>query len=405
MFNYNFTAVDQQGKQHKGSRQAESKGKLRELLAVEGLLALKVDLVGDKKFSPSHPIFTPKVKADDLMLFTRQFGILLKTGVPILQALSVLELQVKSPTLSNVISEIRDSIRKGMKISESMQQHPAIFNDLYCALIKAGEQSGALDKVLPRLSHMIAHDQAVKKDVASALRYPMMVVAFLGLAFIVVLTFVMPRMTSMFTKANVKLPLPTRVCITLGDWLQVAWPWLLGGSIVLYLVLKFGRWVEKGRYHFDLLLLNIPYVNDLILKSVMCRFSSIFAILISSGIPVLQGLVIMQNVVGNRVISRELEQVHDKVEEGSSIAMAISKSPYFTGVISSMIGIGEQSSALDELLPEVADFYDDELKYSINKLTDILPVILTLVMAGVVGFFVAAVFLPLFGMSKIAGGM
>ncbi len=356
-------------------------------------------------FGVAQKEFFSKVKNRDIIIFTRQLSVLLKSGLPILEALGICSRQSLSHNLANIINGLQIEIKNGKSLSQALSQHPTVFNNIYCSLVKAGEETGALDAILNQLSQMIAYEEEVKKELKSALRYPTAVLFFLIGAFFIILTFVIPKMSNHFSKAGVELPLPTRICISLNNLISNHWfVFTLTAALLLALFIWFKR-TPKGRYVYDKTILKIPYFGELITQSTMYRFSYIYSILSRSGISVLKSMDILSEVVGNTAVARDFIEIKNGVEEGVSVSSMIKQSPCFTEMMGSMIAVGERTGDMDKLLAEAADFYNVEMKYAIKRLTDVLPVVLTVIMAIMVGFFVLAIYLPLFEMSKVAGGM
>lgn len=400
---YKYTVVNSQGKRLQGVLTADNKNEAREELILQDYVVLELEETDDPVFR--RQLFSFGVPAQELVFMTRQLSALLRAGVPILQAIKVCESQSQSHRLRIVLAEVQEDIRRGLSLSQALRKHSQVFDEVMLALIGAGEKGGALDQVLIRVSKMIQYELEVKKQIKSALRYPMVVLGFLVGAFFIILTYVMPRIIDLFASSNVELPWPTRACITMNTALH-DYPLLIAIGLVvpvtaLYLWIK----TPAGKYFKDGLLLNIPYLGDLLLKGTLSRFAYIFSILSHSGVAMLTSMDILADVVQNMRIERALNLAKSRIEEGETMSVALQDSPYFNDLIISMISVGEQTGSLEEMMEEISSFYEEELKYSISKFTDVLPVFITVGMAIMVGFFVAAVFLPMFDMARLAGGM
>ncbi|MCP4760672.1 MAG: type II secretion system F family protein, partial [archaeon] len=276
-----------------------------------------------------------------------------------------------------------------------------VFSPLYCAMIKAGESSGSLPDVLERLIYIIDHEHKVKSEVKAAMRYPAIVVCCLVVAFFVLLTFVIPKFIAIFEHANIALPLPTKICMLMYNILDHYGLLLLTGVIVLIIALVKIVQTETGRYIYDRLLMDIPLVGHLILKSAMSRFASIFSILQSSGITVLESMEILSDTIGNAAITREFIKVKELLTEGHGISQPLSQAKYFTPMVINMVAIGEESGNLDDMLLEIAVHYDAEVEYSTKGLSETIGPILTIGLAVVVGFFALAIFLPMWDLTKM----
>jgi type IV pilus assembly protein PilC len=267
-------------------------------------------------------------------------------------------------------------------------------------MIRAGEASGELPEVLSRLSYIMEHEYKVKSDVRSALQYPLIVLVFLFIAFLVLLTFVIPRFATIFEKAGIDLPIPTQICIMLYHFLFHYWYliaiFFLGFAGLLY---YFG--VEKGRYVRDHLLTRLPLIGPLFIKAAMSRFASIFAILQFSGVGVLESLRILSKTIGNVAIAKELDAVREQIAQGSTIAGPLKSAKYFTPMTVHMIGVGEASGNLDEMLREVSNHYDSEVAYAMDRLSEAIGPLLTILLAALVGFFALAIFLPMWDLAQV----
>jgi type IV pilus assembly protein PilC len=316
--------------------------------------------------------------------------------------LQTLERQTESRRLQAIIAAISVDVREGMSLHAAFQKHPEAFSKLYCSVLQAGEKSGALPDVLDRLIYIMEHENKIASDVKSALRYPLMVLGILGVAFFVLLVFVVPQFVQMFQSRGLVLPLPTRISLAvhhlLVSYWMVAAPVFVGAVL---LIVFYGR-TDQGRYVRDHLVLRVPVFGNLIVKSIMSRFASIFSILQFSGVPVLESLDLLSGAIGNEAVSREFEKIQIDISNGSSIAAPLRKARYFTPMVINMVAIGERSENLDELLRDVAVHYDSEVEYAMEAITESISPMLTIGMAGVVAFFALAIYLPMWDMAQIA---
>jgi type IV pilus assembly protein PilC len=269
-------------------------------------------------------------------------------------------------------------------------------------MLKAGEASGSLSDVLERLIYILEHEHKVKSDIKSACRYPIMVLGMLGLAFLILLTFVVPKFAVMFEEAGIDLPIPTRICMLMYAGLSNFWYLILAALVGVGAFLFISLRTPHGQYVRDQLLMRLPVIGPLFVKSAMSRFSSIFAILQASGVSVLNSIDILCETIGNAAISHEFTRVRSQLVEGKGIAAPLRAARYFTPLVVNMAAIGEESGSLDEMLREVASHYDMEVEYATRKLTDMITPALTLGLAGVVGFFALAIYLPMWDMAKMA---
>ena len=405
MPNYSYQAINESGKNVTGMLEAESVDAATSIILGRGLIPSKLSQArvtsGDDWWTKIKSIGAA-IKVSDLIIFTKQFRSMLGAGVPILRLLQVLELQTESQVLKDAITKVGYDIRQGSSISEAFEKYPKIFSPLYCSMVKAGEVSGNVPGVLDRLIYIIEHEAKLKSDIKSALRYPMIVVIALGIAFIILLTFVVPQFASIFSKSGIDLPLPTKVAMLLHSYLKSYWYLILTAIAITIFGLSSYFKTENGRLMRDTFLLELPILGPLFKKAALSRFASIFAILQTSGVPVMQSLGILSITIGNAAISRDFDYVRDRIEEGAGISAPLKSAKYFTPMVVDMIAIGEESGNLDEMLREITKHYDDEVEYAVKGLADAIGPILIIGLAAVVGFFALAIFMPIWDLTKLA---
>ena len=404
MPNYNYQAINENGKNVTGTLEAESMDVANAIIFSRGLIPSKLSQLkgntGNDLWSKIKSI-TGAVKVTDLIIFTKQFRSMLGAGVPILRLLQVLELQTESTALKVAIAKIVQDIREGSSISEAFEKYPKIFSSLYCSMIKAGEVSGNLPGILDRLIYIIDHDAKVKSDIKSALRYPMIVLLALAAAFIGLLTFIVPKFAANFSREGLDLPWPTKIAMLLSSFINSYWLVIL----VVVAVIVFGLYsyfkTENGRFTRDTFLLELPIVGPLLQKAALSRFASIFAILQTSGVPVIQSLSILSAIIGNAAISRDFDYIRDRIVEGAGISAPLKSAKYFTPMVVDMIAIGEESGNIDEMLREITKHYDDEVEYAVKGLSDAIGPILIIGLAAVIGFFALAIYMPMWDLMQI----
>ena len=406
MANYVYKAINENGKTVSGVMEADSADMVNSILSSQKLTPSKIILesnsAGGNIFSRIRLRLEGSVKVSDLILFTKQFRSMLKAGVPILRLLQVLDTQTKSKVIKDAIPTLIQDIRQGSSLFEAMEKHPRIFSSLYRNMIRAGEISGSIPDVLERLIYIIEHDAKVKSDIKAALRYPQIVVIALGIAFVILLTFVVPIFANLFSKAGLTLPLPTKIAMLLYSILMNYWYLMIAGTVIIVFSLAAYFKTDRGKLARDSFLLEIPIIGPLLKKSAMSRFASIFAILQTSGVPIMQSLTILSEVIGNVAISEAFDHVREGIEEGQGISAPLKTAKYFTPMVIDMIAIGEESGNIDEMLNEITKHYDDEVAYAVKGLTDAIGPILIVGLAAVVGFFALAIFLPMWDLTKLA---
>ena len=405
MPNYSYQAINEIGKNVTGTLEAESVDVANSIILARGLIPSKLSPVKitnvDDWWSRIKSLIDT-VKVMDLIIFTKQFRSMLGAGVPILRLLQILELQTENQGLKEAIAKIVQDIRQGSSISEAFEKYPKIFSPLYCSMLKAGEISGNVPGVLDRLIYIIEHEAKIKSDIKSALRYPMIILIALAIAFVILLTFVVPSFASMFSKSGLVLPMPTKVAMLLSGYLKNYWYVILTFMAIIIFGLSAYFKTDNGRFMRDAFLLELPILGPLFKKAALSRFASIFAILQTSGVPVMQALTILSETIGNAAISRDFDYVRDRVEEGAGISTPLKSTKYFTPMVVDMIAIGEETGNIDEMLREISKHYDDEVEYSVKGLSEAIGPILIVGLAAIVGFFALAIFMPMWDLTQMA---
>ncbi len=354
--------------------------------------------VAPKAKSGGIQIFERKtVSGKVLMIFTRQLATLIDAGLPLLRGLTVLAKQEKDLVLRNTINSLADAVQGGSTFSESMAQHPRIFNKLYINMVKAGELGGVLELVLQRLAEFQEKAQKIKNKVVSAMAYPVIVLLIAVLIMVFLLAFIVPRFEAIFKDMLGNKPLPdiTRAVIGASNLVKSNWLMLIGGVVVLVVIFKFIARNPSGRQFLDKVALKLPLFGDLSRKSSISRFSRTLGTLVTSGVPILQALNITRETAGNAVVADAVTKVHDAVKEGESIVQPLEASGVFPPMVISMVDVGEETGQLPEMLLKIAEVYDDEVDNAVEGLTSLLEPIMIVLLALIVGTIVIALFMPL----------
>jgi len=404
MANYVYSAINQMGKTVTDSVEAESEEIVNSMLAARNLIPVRIvrqDKSGFSLSSLSSLRFGAAVKTKDLILFTKQFRSMMQAGVPIIRLMQVLVSQTQDKVLKKVATEISQDIKDGMTLYTAMKKHPSVFSPLYLSMINAGEISGSVPEILERLIDIVEHEAKIKKDIKSALQYPIIVVIALVIAFVVLLTFVIPKFVAIFAKAGIALPLPTKIAMIMYQGPANYWHILLGGIIALVVFLRYYIKTPAGRYTLDTFLLKMPLFGSLFQKAAMSRFAAIFAIMQASGVPVMRTMEVVSDTIGNTAISREFDNVRDKIQEGQGISGPLRSAKHFTPMVVDMVAIGEESDNIEEMMRQVSLHYDDEVQYAVKGLADSIGPILMVGLAAVVGFFALAIFMPMWDLTKM----
>ncbi len=405
MPNYSYEAINESGVSVTGSIDAESMDTAKNLLSSRGLIPAKVTIQTTAHASTPVATFMDRlipIKMTELILFTKQFRTMLRAGVPMMTLLHTLETQTEDMRLRRIVTTISQDVSSGSSLYDAFRKYPRTFPPLYCSMVRAGEASGALPEVMGRLIYIMDHEHKLKSDIRSAMQYPFIVLSFLAVAFFVLLTYVIPKFATIFERAGIELPLLTRICLIMynfmADYWIIALTLLVTGTSFLFYYFK----TSQGRVVRDRLLLSLPVLGPVFIKAAMSRFASIFSILQASGVAVLDSMNILSSTINNAAISQEFNQITDRLEEGRGISGPLRKSRYFTPLVINMTAIGEESGNMEAMLDDIASHYDDELEYAMKRMSDAIGPLLTIGLAFVVGFFALAIYMPMWDLTKMA---
>jgi type II secretory pathway component PulF len=405
MSSFSYQAIDESGSRVSGTIEAESVQSASALLASRGLIPSRVtEEKAGFRLSSARGTRSRKgsVKPAELILFTKQFRSMFRAGIPLMRLLEVIAAQTQNSTLKSALEIMSQDIKQGSTISDAMEKFPSIFSPLYQSMIRAAEASGNISDVLDRLIYIIDHEAKIRSDIKSALQYPIMVLVALVGAFFFLLTFVIPNFVSLFSRAGMTLPVPTQIAMNLYKFLSSYWYVLIGGAVLLFFTLRTYLRTEAGKYVRDELFLRIPVIGELFQKAAMSRFASIFSILQASGVPIMDTMRILSGTIGNRAIASEFDRVRDRIKEGQRISATLQSAKHFTPMVIDMIAVGEESGNLNEMLREIYIHYDDEVGFTVKRLSEVIGPVLVVCLAAVVGFFALAIFMPMWDMTKMA---
>lgn len=410
---YEYKGYDSKGKSVKGLRDADGVKTLRMLLRREGILPTLV-----KETTGGFGISQPKnrqgvlsrevrfkqlfqrISVEALGVSTRQLATLLQAGVPMVDALNALIDQIENQNLKRVYSEVKADVNEGASLAEAMSKHKC-FTSIYVNMVRAGETSGALEVVLERLAEFMESQAQLKSRVIGAMLYPSVMVGIGGIVMILMLTTVVPKISQVFVHAKMQLPLMTRILIGVSTLLTKFW-WLVLALVGLGIFL-FIRWKKspKGRAKWDRFRLNVPVFGPIMQMISVARFSRTLSTLLASGVPLLNSLQIVRNVVANDVLEKAIDNVRDAVREGEDIATPLKRSGCFPPMVTHMIAIGEKSGQLETMLTRVAGAYEQQVQIRVSMLTSLLEPIMIVAMGGSVGFIVFAILTPIMQMSQL----
>ncbi len=398
MAKYMYKALDREGIFVQGDIEAESLDAAAKRLEASGYLPVSIKEEKEKFSLSNFFLNLTRIKPDDLIFFTRQLQTVIRSGIPLLSGLSSLEQQTENPLLKKVIGDILKDVDAGKSLSEALKKHPKIFSELYINMVEAGEVSGALDEVLDRLATLLEYDLKTKEDIKSAVRYPIMVIVGMTIAFFVLMTFVIPKFAAIFRQAQIPLPLPTRIMISLSDVISAYWYYVILSFAVFIIILKKAISSTRGRFIWDRIKLKFPILGPILLKIYMSRFAHMLEVLIRSGITITNALEIVAKTVGNAFIESRIFVIKEKIEGGKGIAKPLESSGVFPPLVIHMVATGEESGSLEEMLHEVSLHYDREVDYSIRRLSTWIEPVLTVGLGVMVLFMALAVFMPWWNM-------
>lgn len=396
---YHYKARDKEGVLQSGEMEAGKREAVADQLANAGLIPVQIEEQVPSLFSgiDLSNLFA-KVKAQDLIIFSRQIATLMSAGVPFIQSLTTMEKQTDNSLLRAAIAAIRRDLEAGETFSDALAKHPRIFSKLYVSMIRAGETAGILDDILNRLALLAEHDSETRARVKTAVRYPMIVVIAICLAFVFLVSFVIPKFVVIYAGLKTELPLPTRILIGINHAVQNYWYLMILGGIALVWGVIWYVGTPEGRWHWDKLKLKLPVFGILFQKVALSRFARIFSAMQKSGISMMLTLEIAGETVGNVVIARVVEEMRENLREGKGLLGPMEASGLFPPLVVQMIAVGEETGQLDTMLNKVSDYYDLDVDYALRNLSTMIEPILLLFVGGMVLFLALGIFLPMWNM-------
>jgi type IV pilus assembly protein PilC len=386
----------------KGEMEAPNEAAIRIHLRQQNITPTKIVSKG-KEFKINLPFFKKKVNQRSIAIFTRQLATMIDAGLPLVQSLEILSQQQESKAFKNIIRVIREDVEGGSTFAGALKKHPATFNDLYTNLVVAGEEGGILDNILLRLASYIEKSEALKKKVKSALIYPATIVGVAVIVVGILMIFVIPVFETMFKSSGQNLPLPTLIVVTLSKMIKKYVVIFIPAMVLLFFLLRKYYHTQNGRAVLDRLLLKLPVFGSLFKKIAVARFSRTLGTLVSSGVPILDGLTIVSRTSGNRVIETAILNARASIREGETIAEPLSRSNIFPPMVIQMISVGESTGALDTMLSKIAEFYEEEVDIAVVNLTSLLEPFLMVFLGIVIGGVVISMYLPIFNMASAIG--
>lgn len=400
---YKWEGRSRDGTVKKGTLEAPDEALVSAQLRAQKIMPTKI-----KKSAGSVEIkipgFKPKVKTKDIVVFTRQFATMIDAGLPLVQCLDILSSQQDNPTFKEILNKVKEDVEAGNTFADSLAKHPKVFDRLFVNLVNAGEVGGILDTILNRLAAYIEKAMNLKKKVKGAMVYPATVMAVAVIVIAIILIFVIPVFRQMFGGMGKALPAPTLFVMALSDFVKKYFLFMIIAFIATVAVLKRIYRTENGQLLFDRLFLRLPILGPLIRKVAVAKFTRTLGTLISSGVPILEGLDVVAKTAGNRVVELAIGKTRESISEGRTIADPLKETSVFPPMVVQMISVGETTGALDQMLGKIADFYDTEVDEAVSALTSAIEPLLMIFLGGAIGGIVIAMYMPVFTMAGTMSG-
>ena len=394
---FTYKALDRTGSPMAGEILGDSKAAVAAQLRLRGLTVTDVD---KKSATPTVEELLDRyrgLKARHVTVMARQLATMISSGLSLLRALYVLEEQTEAPKLKRAIIEVRHDVEAGLALSQALAKHPKIFNDLFVAMVRAGETGGNLEEVLERVAVQLEKDDHLKRTVRSAMVYPILIGVFAVLVLIGMILFIIPVFANIFKDLGGELPALTQFMITLSDAMRSYWYLMILAPIALIAIFRKWKSTDRGQYMWDSIKLRFPMrVGDIVRKIAVARFARTLGTLTASGVPILQAIDITAKTAGNRVISDPMAEVAERVREGQPLATPLARTGVFPVMVTQMLSVGEETGAVDTMLHKLADFYDDEVATMLKSLTSIIEPMMMIGVGCIVGVVVISMYLPMF---------
>lgn len=400
---YVWEGRTRRGTIERGEMEANNETSVRSQLRRQQIMAIKIQSKPKDVFQSLSFLRRRGVKEKEIVVFTRQFATMIDAGLPLVQCLEILSSQQTNKTFKEVLLKVKGDVEAGSTFAEALKRHPRIFNELFCNLVAAGEAGGILDTILNRLATYIEKTMNLKKKIKGAMVYPGVVLTVALGVVTLLLTFVIPIFQKMFTDMGATLPPFTQLVINLSEFIRHFWPLIAVLLFGLGMGFRYYYKTEKGREVVDGNILKLPIFGPLIKKVAIAKFTRTLGTMLSSGVPILEGLEIVARTSGNRVIEKAVLKTRASIGEGKTVAEPLGTSGIFPPMVVQMISVGESTGALDSMLGKIADFYDDEVDAAVSALTSLLEPLLMVFMGTAIGALVIAMYLPIFQMAAVLG--
>ncbi|MCV2885784.1 type II secretion system F family protein [Aestuariibacter sp. AA17] len=415
MTTFNYTARNAQGQHLQGEIDASDQRQAARMLVARDLTPIDIlaahttsnaentssrdnALFSSSTYAGQFSLLVPRVKLDDLIIFARQMYSLTRSGIPILRAVRGLADTTNSKRMQHALHDVCGQLERGRAISAALNRHPHIFNQLFVSIVHVGENTGKLDDAFLQLSQYLEREQETRKQIKTATRYPLFVVMAVVIALVVMNMLVIPIFADMFAKFGAELPLMTRILISSSHFFMTFWPLLLAGTVALVFFTRRYLATEQGRYQWDARKLSLPIVGNIFERTLLGRFSRSFSMMLSAGIPLTTALSLVAEAVDNTFMASRITTMRRNIEKGESLTRVANNSELFTPLVMQMIAVGEETGRVDELLTEVAEYYEREVDYDLKSLTAKIEPVLISIVAGMVLVLALGIFTPMWDM-------
>lgn len=399
---YLWQGQDRKGIIHKGELEAADQDAAQAQLRRMQIKPTKIKKKPKDLFE-NVSFLQPKVRRVDVVVFARQFATMINAGLPLIQCLDILYSQQENKTFKKMLKEIKESVEGGATLADALKKYPDVFDDLFVNMVAAGETGGILDTILNRLSAYMEKAEKLKKQVKSAMTYPIIVLCVAVLVIGVILVFVIPTFEQMFKDFGGELPAPTKIVVELSRFVKGNILYMIGAVVVLGFAFRRFYKTEKGRVLVDKYLLKLPVFGPLLRKVAVAKFTRILGTMISSGVPILDGLEITARTAGNKTVESAVYKVRAAISEGQTMAAPLTESGVFPSMVCQMVGVGESTGALDAMLEKIADYYDDEVDAAVSSLTAMIEPFMMVFLGVTIGGLVVSMYLPIFKMAGMVG--
>jgi type IV pilus assembly protein PilC len=392
---YRWKAKNRAGKVQSGEIEAQSDEQIRQHLRKQGFNDIWVKKK-PKEYEIVIPGLTNRITLKDLVVFTRTFSTMVDAGLPLIQCLDILAQQTENKAFAKTIKVVKTDVESGSTFANALRKHPKIFDRLFCNMVEAGEAGGILDTIMQRLAIYMEKSMALRRKVKGAMIYPAAVVTIAVTVVAFLMIYVIPTFAEIFIGLGTTLPMPTQIVINISKWMQANFLTLLAGLVVLAVLGRYFYKTEFGRRAIDRFLLKAPVFGPLFRKIAVARFTRTLGTLISSGVPILDGLEITARTAGNKIVEEAVLKTRTSISEGRTISEPLAETDVFPPMVVQMISVGEQTGALDQMLGKIADFYDDEVDQAVSNMTQLIEPAMIAILGVLIGGIVIAMYLPMF---------